>query len=274
MGPGNDIIVITHDNCPDGMTAEWALWRKFGATADYKRANYGRPMPPLDSYSQVIIADFSYSRDEMVALAEKTNVVVLDHHKTAEENLRGLDFAIFDMNKSGARLAWEWAFPGEEPPLIVKYTEDRDLWRWALPHSREVSQWLRTFRMDCLSWDKAARALEESLLDVVEQGVVLLAFQDQQVNIMADRAVLRKVGDHIVPVANATCFFSEVGEQMCKNHPEAPYALYYFDRNAEERQWGMRSRGDFDCSAVARTFGGGGHPGAAGFVTNTETVVW
>ena len=54
-------------------------------------------------------------------------------------------------------------------------------------------------------------------------------------------------------------------------YPDAPFAGYYFDRLADgKRQWGLRSRlsslFDFDVSAVAMQMGGGGHPGAAGWV--------
>jgi len=34
------------------------------------------------------------------------DVVVLDHHQTAQKALEGLNFAHFDMTKSGAVLAW------------------------------------------------------------------------------------------------------------------------------------------------------------------------
>ena len=70
----------------------------------------------------------------------------------------------------------------------------------------------------------------------------------------------------IMPVANATVFFSEVGEKLLQNHPGFDCAAYYLDRADGRRQWGLRSRENFDSSAVAKAFGGGGHPGASGFV--------
>ena len=59
----------------------------------------------------VFIVDFSYPRtilEEMEESAE--SLVVIDHHKTAEEDLRGLDYCHFDMTHSGAYLAWEYLF--------------------------------------------------------------------------------------------------------------------------------------------------------------------
>ena len=76
---------------------------------------------------------------------------------------------------------------------------------------------------------------------------------------------------YTVPIANATVFFSEVGDELCRRFPDAPFAAYYMDREDGLRQWGLRARGGFDTSAVAKKFGGGGHPGASGF---TEPIPW
>jgi len=70
-----------------------------------------------------------------------------------------------------------------------------------------------------------------------------------------------------VPVVNATLFFSEVGEEVCQRYPDALSAAHYLDW-PDRRQWGLRSRSGFDCSEVAQRYGGGGHPGAAGFTTD------
>ena len=65
-------------------------------------------------------------------------LLVLDHHITAEKALAGLPYAYFDLKKSGAVLAWEWAH--DHPvPWILEYIQDKDLWTWALPLSREIN---------------------------------------------------------------------------------------------------------------------------------------
>ena len=270
-------LVLYHDNCPDGMTAAWVLWKAIGNVSDFRAVNYGQPAPDISGYERVIVADFSYPRDVMIDWAAKVNLVVLDHHKTAEENLRGLPFATFDMNKSGGHLAWDWVSMCDNNPMprIVQFTEDRDLWRWALPGSREVSQWLRMIPMNLDEWDMAADELQDDgcFERAVEVGKSLLNFQNQQVDIMAKRAEIHEVCGYKIPVTNATCFFSEVGERMCELFPDAPCALYYFDRTAKIRQWGLRSRGGFDCTIIAKQFGGGGHPGAAGFTTPITSIL-
>jgi len=76
---------------------------------------------------------------------------------------------------------------------------------------------------------------------------------------------------YLVPVTNATVAFSEVADELLTRHPQARFAAYYLDRADGLRQWGMRSREDFDCSVIAKAFGGGGHKQASGF---TQKIPW
>ena len=46
---------------------------------------------------------------------------------------------------------------------------------------------------------------------------------------------------------------------------QAQFVASYFQRGDGRWQFSLRSRSDFDCSAVAKLFGGGGHKQAAGF---------
>ena len=78
------------------------------------------------------------SHDERLA-ARAGSTRVLDHHATAAEDLAGLPFVTIDLDRSGAVLAWEHFHPGRPVPLLLRYVQDRDLWRWALPRSREVN---------------------------------------------------------------------------------------------------------------------------------------
>lgn len=268
-------LVIYHANCYDGFTAAWVAWKKFGGEADYLPAHYGSPLPDEAWDRDLYVLDFSYPRGVLEGRAldlsytlNVTDIRVLDHHKTAEADLHGLSFCTFDMERSGCGLAWDYFFPGQSRPALVNYAEDRDLWRFALPKSREVSAWLRSFPFTFAAWEDAARQLAGPDL-AFSQGEAILRFQSQMVDVMCANATMRDVGGYTVPVVNATVFFSEVGERLCELHPDAPFGAYYLDRKDGKRQWGARSRGGFDVSAVAKQFGGGGHAASAGWTEPT-----
>ena len=254
--------VLYHANCYDGFGAAFAAWRALGDSAVYLPVNFGQPVPALAANASVLICDFSYSREELLALHGKVQRLrVLDHHKTAKEELDGLPFAEFDLAHSGAWLTWVHFF-GQPVPEFIEYLEDRDLWRFELPDSKGVSQALRAYPFDFSVWNE----LFDDLDRLVREAPIVERFTQQMVTLMCDHARNQDVGGYDVPVVNATVFFSEVGDELCRRFPDAPFAAYYLDREDGMRQWGLRARGEFDTSVVAKSLGGGGHPGASGFV--------
>src|SRR4051812_24188799 len=112
--------VLYHGGCADGFGAAYAAWKKFGADAAYTAAHYGAHLPDLENYNHIYVLDFSYPRDVLEAWRQDGKAVqVIDHHRTAQEALAGLDYAIFDMDKSGAVLAWEFFHPAEAVPQLL-----------------------------------------------------------------------------------------------------------------------------------------------------------
>lgn len=261
-------VVLYHANCPDGFGAAYAAWTVLGDAATYRPVNYGQPCPPEveGGVSRLFILDFSYPRATLERLREcAREILVLDHHKTARDELAGLPYALFDLDRSGAVLAWEHFHPGEPVPLLLRYVQDRDLWRWELEDSREVSEALASYDRDFATWDAIRRRLDaEEYPDFALEGGHILRAKRRQVAALCDRAFPADVGGHRVPAVNSPLFQSEVGEELCKRHPEAPFAAIFSVGDGDEI-WSLRSRDGFDVSAVAKQLGGGGHPAAAGF---------
>jgi len=52
-------------------------------------------------------------------------------------------------------------FPsGISVPLFLKYIEDKDLWKFSLPFSKEVSRWFAGLPSDFNVWDRAVADFE------------------------------------------------------------------------------------------------------------------
>jgi hypothetical protein len=163
------IYILYHANCDGGFGAAWAAWKAPGDRAEYVPVSHGDPTPDLPPNSTVYLLDFSYPRDKLLRVcSEVRSLTVLDHHETTTEELMGLDFVTLDTEKSGAVLAWEFWHPHEEPPRLVRHIEDRDLWRFELPKSREVSAALRAYPYDFRVWDELDVAI------LAEKGAVIL----------------------------------------------------------------------------------------------------
>lgn len=252
--------VLYHGDCNDGFGGAWAAWLKLGTDAKYVPVSHGDPPPALPDDAHVVLVDFAYSRDEMLAMHERAaTLTVLDHHKTAEEALRGLDFAVFDMERSGAMLAWDFWHPGKPAPQLIRYVQDSDLWRFELPNSREVNAALSSYPQKFQVW----RELDVAVL--AREGAAILRFKMQTVQMIVSFARVGNVGGHEVPIVNATAHWSDVGQGLIERFPEAPFVASYFEDADGVKRWSLRSNGEFDVSELAKRFGGGGHRQAAGF---------
>ena len=272
-------VVIYHANCNDGFCAAWLYWRAVGRQPDllgagaveYVSAQYG-DNPPDVRGKHVLIFDFSYDRAALQKMhSEAATLRVFDHHKTAQEELEGLDYCTFDMKKSGARLAQE--FLGEGDNWLVDYTEDRDLWWWQLPSSQEVSAGLMSYPRMFKTWEQL---FQRGMPRLREEGSAILRYQETLVRSAVTHPGRVKILEYEVPAVNTNGGFllSEIVGALAADHQDAPFAAGFFMLPGGATVYSLRAHGNFDVSAVAKKMGGGGHPGAAGFKVGAPFPFW
>lgn len=264
-------FVLYHHPCWDGHGAAWAAKRYIdtlpgGKETQYVGVTYGQPMPEIPDGSDIMMLDFSYKRAEMEVLrARSASLLVIDHHKSAQIELEGFPNTVFDMDHSGAYLTWEFFFPDKPVPSLLRYVEDRDMWWHKLPKTHEINAWIASYPKDFEVWDCLANDIGQV---AIVEGAAILRFKDQKVQEIADHATLVEWQEYgMIPAVNTSCLMSEVAAELLVRHPETKFSCYWFDTATGDRQWGLRSVGEFDVSTVAKKNGGGGHKHAAGFVT-------
>ena len=263
MSQNKKVLVLYHNDA-DGFGAAYALWKKYRDGAHYIPVQYQEDQPEIpEGVEKIYIVDFSYSRGILEELNLFYEVLVIDHHKTAQEALADLPFAIFDTQRSGAVLTWETIHDTKAPDLLY-YVQDRDLWLWELPLSEEINLGISALPLDFEVWDKTP------LNGLLATGESIKKFRDQQIERTLKNVRMMSVMGHEVPAVNTNVNTSEVGDALCRIYPLAKFSVMYFDRQDGKRVFSLRSRGDFDVSMVARVFGGGGHKNAAGFVQPVE----
>jgi len=260
-----NIIVIYHKNCLDGFGAAYAAWVKFGDSAEYIAASYGDE-PPDVTDKNVFIVDFSYPRETLIKMREAAaGLVVLDHHKTAKEALEGLPFAIFDMDKSGCVLTWEYLH--DEPiPELLQVIQDRDLWQFKFQMTKSINAMMFLEPFDFNRWHEIVSAGIHGLDELAAFGNVVLKAHTQQVDIACKCAHSVTLNEILGLAANAPPnLASDLGHKLALE--SGTFGLVYSYNGAKD-EWlcNLRSNGDFDVSAIAKSYGGGGHKNAAGFI--------
>ena len=293
MTPRIRTICIYHGNCADGFTAAWAAYCRLGNEVEFVPGVYGEN-PPDVTGADVILVDFSYKRDVLLQMADTArSVLVLDHHKTAQNDLAGLCTprrgwsdhvheatywdsekegpyirVEFDMTRSGAQMAWDY-FIGGKRPLLVDYVGDRDLWKFDLPMSREISAWVFSHDCDFQTWNNLNARLrtQKDVHRAAEMGGAILKKHDKDIRELL-KSTRREmvIGGQRVPVANLPYTMASDAAGAMASDDGVPFAATYFDA-PDGRRFSLRSRGDggADVSEIAARYGGGGHRNAAGF---------
>lgn len=289
-------LIIYHANCTDGWTAAWIALKALGHQADLHPGFYG-DKPPKILGRHIYILDFSYPREVMDTLAMEVQydgavtLTVLDHHKTAQAALEGFGVGldrveyIFDMNRSGAMLAWDYFSNAGKRPYesflkpslmiprakwLVEYVQDRDLWRWLLPHSRRVSAAIECVPRTVEGWDSLAR---RRLDELIQEGEVIERYRALCIQAVVNLARPCIIGGHRIRCANSSemRFASDAAHELSK---EAPFGATFWHRQDGKIQFSLRSTDTgVDVSEVAKMFGGGGHQHAAGFEVDAMTMI-
>jgi uncharacterized protein len=267
-------LIIFHARCLDGTVAAAVAYDALHGKAELWPASYTDTVYPEVAHKNVYIVDFSYPRDVLMRMHDEAHkLVVLDHHKTAAEALTGLDYAVFDMQRSGAGLAWDYFHPdGEGYPAVVQYVQDRDLWRFEFNDTRAFCAALQyTFDGLATADDQVFTAqllLQMDGADVtgmIDQGRLLVEQNQRTVeNICEQHYLIQLLGQPMRAVNAPGRFASEAGNYLAKlGGPDGAACVWYSD--GQNIRCMLRSQGATDVSAIAKVLGGGGHQHAAGF---------
>ena len=266
-------LILYHGRrCPDGFGAALAAWLFFGEKAEFRGLDHGE-IETVDDLGDlqgraVYVVDFAFGPELMAAIeARVSKLVVLDHHKSAAEKLTGYQcncgVVHFDMNKSGARLAWEFFHPEKPVPGLIRFIEDRDIWKWEFAES---APFLAALDMEERSFERWAEIAnftpEQEAAFMARGGAMDEKFQKlcQEIADAAQPVVLNGVQG--LMVNSPGVFHSQVGDLLSRW--SGTFALMWH-ANPKGVKVGLRSRSEFNCIPLAESFGGGGHAQACGF---------
>jgi hypothetical protein len=272
------MLCIWHGNCQDGFGAAWAVHHALGEEAvEFYPGVYQNPAPDVTG-RHVLFVDFSYKRPVIEEMAKTArSITILDHHASAADDLAGYPppgfnyppfgpvakvTALFDMERSGAGLTWDFLHPNQPRPLLIDHIEDRDLWRFKLPYTREISAALFSYPYDFAVWDR----LMDDSSHLVSEGEAIERKQAQDIrNLLPVVQRRMTIGGIDMPVANLPMTLtSDAGHKMAAAETGGVAACYW--DTPQGRVFSLRSTElGPDCQAIAVQYGGGGHLHAAGF---------
>jgi hypothetical protein len=264
-----------HAGCPDGFGAAFAAWRAWGERGATVPRGHDEPFDPLAHEGDLVVfADIALPNPQLRDLGELAGqLVVLDHHWSARKHfesdpqlgvyLAGRGHRVcFDLEHSGAVLAWRYFHPDEPEPDLLRYVEDQDLWTWKLPESEAVNAAIGSYPRELEVWDELARRPWQELAS--EGQPILRAMYTDVARALRFAHPLR-IGALQLEAVNSLHHRSHIGHAIAERAAfGSPLAAVY--RIVGSRvDVSLYSIGELDVSAIAARYGGGGHRNAAGF---------
>jgi oligoribonuclease NrnB/cAMP/cGMP phosphodiesterase (DHH superfamily) len=264
--PKKKIIVIYHGNCPDGFGGAWAAWTKFKNKAAYIPATDRLALPFEIKNKEVYLIDYTYE-PELVSqlISDNLRVTAIDHHVSQEASTRLTQDHLYAVDHSAAPLAWQYFHGAKKLPMLLKYIEDRDIWKWKLPYAEEILTLVDLAPFDFNAWNKIAAELENTAKrkEYIKNGKLLLSFQQSLIQKLLPSAELVLFEGKKIWAINAPYYFSSnLGHDLAL---KTKSMAIVWNESAGRIRVSLRSTGKTDVSRTAKKYGGGGHKNASGF---------
>ena len=270
--------ILYHSPCYDGAASGW-IAQKWADENKVKVQILGYPYntkecPSFVDGQHILFLDLTFEpkvMEELIRRAKK--VTVIDHHKTANESelIKTKTNFIFDLDRSGAQLTWDYFFPGKKRPEIVDYIGDRDLWRFQLPESKAVNAVILASNPSLV--DIEILYQHWNLDKFIRDGKELLRQQQMVLEELAKKFTRATLffNQKMYNVLAGECdgaFRSDLGDFL-NNRYNIDFVVLYSKTFNERYSVSFRGKDKVDCSAIAKQFGGGGHFNAAACVVDS-----
>lgn len=273
-------LVFYHDKCMDGLGAAYSAWKKFGEDAEYIPLSRGDTITKeLCEGKEVYMLDFCFNSLEEMSVIENaaTSLVVLDHHASVESVVKSLKEFRYDVEHSGAVIAWMYFHPEQQVPQLLLRIEDGDLWKNMYPETRALFTYLEVLPVNFFDFDRVVNEFEQDASREILMGKANVwdEYYMHLARLSCERAKLVEFEGHRVFFTNTHPMLSmrsTVGNLLCDD--EHPFSLVV---SAHPEGYGVsiRGNGTVDVSAIAQKYGGGGHKNAAGFqIKITDAIPW
>lgn len=283
--------VVVHANCPDGtasaiilrhaMSGVKVVFLSYG-TEDYEK------FPATEGLLFCDLSPPAARADEFVA----AGTIVLDHHRSARDVVAKFgDNGVFadertEIGVSGAALAFTHVWK----PLMLRGIADASgpiegFQQKAVQDFATLVGIRDTFVRSSPRWNEACGISEvlrfypptkfvdepikffDHIADHAELGATLYKKHLDSARRERDRSFRTEFGNvsvAIVPTLSTTDI-ADVFDEPMENVPDVVIGFGFFsEKNVPKISLSLRSHKDFDCSAFAKRFGGGGHIRAAG----------
>lgn len=252
--------------------------------------NRVEPLKILKPGDYVLIVDYSFLPEEMLWVRKNCKVVWLDHHKSAIEDSEKHGYSAMNgirkQGVSGAEIAWNWVFPDKDIPRFVSLVGDYDVFRTAGTETFDKETIPFYFGSEMflpglnpLNYGKNTYIFKLENLERLTDKFIELGRVVYQYKKITGRKLNEEYSyEREMFGLRVLCLNTDEVGSLCLTIPKTfdpakHDMMLTYAYNGKVWSYGFytddKAHPEVDCSEIAKRFGGGGHPGAAGCTTES-----
>ena len=280
--------IVFHHNDNDGKAAAAVIYQAYEALGfpidKFVSVNYNDSIPSpalVDEGDIVFIVDYSFTNatvQDLIDISKKADKLYwFDHHKSSlevydyiiENNV--CSKAIVDMDRCGALITFDHfkdlglvcGYTAGMMEKVIKYVDDYDRWIHKYPESIyfNLGSQMRDTRPNSVLW------VTDPIYSI-NNGKIIKEYNDKKnSNIVKKDGFIIKINGHECIVLNTP----EASSQAFAEYYDQYKFAIRFVFNGKNYSYSIYSElEDINCAELAKRFNpkGGGHKGAAGFVSD------
>lgn len=268
------MICFYHSGDLDGKCAGALVKRKFPDCQLYG-IDYGEDFPWEKVDEKVFMVDYSLSPEDMVKLNDMTFLYWCDHHASTIHRVVAaiqpkVIIGLYNDKFAACELVWKYLYSGDPIPLVVHHLGRYDVWDHSDSLTFPFQYGARLLNLDPENqelWSELLYASgTESFLfhSIIEKGRAIMLYEAKSSASLCYNASFEVIFEGRKCLAlNALQVNSKVFDLVHNKDDYDLFIAFGYKRNA----WKVSLYSEKeDTSLIAIKYGGGGHPGASGFI--------
>ncbi len=238
----------------------------------------------INNYQRIVMVDYSIDLKDMKEIYNKfkDNFIWIDHHKATYEavekeiNVKG----IRENNSSAATLVYKYF--NKQPPLVSKYVEDMDIWKFQLDNTENVllgidSILRETVKKSYFDYNLINISVAFSFLEddyflekkelLIEKGKIINNTQKDLAKtslLSAGKFMFEGYKTLVINSSLKASIFSLIIFNSKRYNDIQQILVWSKSYKPNEYKFSIRSK-EHDCNVIAQKYGGNGHKKASGF---------
>lgn len=278
------MICIYHSRDLDGWMSAAIVKMKY-PEVNLIGWDYGMPLPEVKTENQVVMVDISLPSKEMYSLWETKglNFIWIDHHISAIKEMNSIlgDYGhtypiqgVRDTKFAACELTWKYFFPEEQMPEPVRLLGRYDCFGHKGTKEELEVLWYQYYaRTFFKNPDDCMRLIDGDNVDAA-MSIGRSIYRYLCTEAEADYKNIFEWNYKGIRIACINRMrFNPINFGIAyHNDGYDAFLCFHYANN----KWNFslyNDDGRVDCSVICKEFGGGGHAGAAGFVSNDLKVI-